>query len=478
MALNENAAKEIDIQNESLWTPNKVNIERILLIGFDSLTNTPQSKGMELAPFIASVEIDQSIFSPTISMRINIGSPIGLTEHFSKIGMQGQEFVVVEFNTKARRSFKMAFFVTHIQTANDPLDQITGMTLNCLSIEKLYNDTSTVNKSFNSTPSQVAKKIFDNKIAKNPIATKLKTVLNTTSDLLETPSLEVLLQSDEDLDFIIPGLTPYEAINFCARRCLSNKYKSSYFTFYQTSKGFRFDSIEARIKKGKEIIDEFTNAAKQAKGEVDPTGLFFTNQHDAPLHMNFLSKSLNRNIKSMSVIDRPNTISRINEGAFFNKTRAIDLYGKNYTDTEFKIRNKYNGFERLGEHYSLSNDFVETICENEEYDIQYFKDSTRRNQNFEKVIGHRLGYQDLLTTYGLNIVVPGDSEMVPGDVIWVDLGEANLARGGTGGAPLGESLFSQLWLVVGHKIMFDQGEITSTLTIVKDGLAEVSRGTA
>ena len=63
----------------------------------------------------------------------------------------------------------------------------------------------------------------------------------------------------------------------------------------------------------------------------------------------------------MSVIDRPNTISRINEGAFFNKTRAIDLYGKNYTDTEFKIRNKYNGFERLGEHYSLSNDFVETV---------------------------------------------------------------------------------------------------------------------
>ena len=124
-----NAPKEVDTEKELVWTPNKVNIETIMLFGFDNLMTTPQSKGINLGPFIASVEIDQSMFNPIISMRVNVGSPIGLPENFSIIGLQGQEFIVVEFNTKARRSFKMTFFVTHLQTANDPLDQITGCLL-------------------------------------------------------------------------------------------------------------------------------------------------------------------------------------------------------------------------------------------------------------------------------------------------------------------------------------------------------------
>lgn len=37
-------------------------------------------------------------------------------------------------------------------------------------------------------------------------------------------------------------------------------------------------------------------------------------------------------------------------------------------------------------------------------------------------------------------------------------------------------MFSRMWLVVGHKIMFDQGEITSVLTIVKDSIADVNKG--
>ena len=75
-----------------------------------------------------------------------------------------------------------------------------------------------------------------------------------------------------------------------------------------------------------------------------------------------------------------------------------------------------------------------------------------------------------------NIVVPGDSELVPGDVIWVDLGEANIGAGGLEGKALVESMFSQLWLVLSHKIIFDQGEISSVLTITKDSLADVNKG--
>ena len=472
--MSEDASKEVDSQSQSTWTPNKVNIEQILLFKFDSLSGTAATTGVELAPFIASVEIDQSMFSPFVDMVIEMGSPMGVVEGFGELGLQGEEFVLVEFHTEGRRTFKMVFFVTSLNVQNDVLDQVQGATLHCVSIEKLYNDVSTVNSSFNGLPSRTAMSIFANKIQNNPVAKKLKTVLGASGSDIDIKKLEVLKDSKQEEDFIIPGLTPFEAIDFCARRSYSSDYVSSYFTFYQTSKGYRFDSVEARIEKSKAVIDGLLTESKTQK--IDPTGLFFTNNHNASAYMDKFSKALNRNIKSISTVSRPDTLTRINQGAFFNKIRAIDLYGKNYTDTEFKIKDKYKSFKRLGEKFSLSDGFVDTVCSNEEYDFQYFKDATRRNQDFEKIIGHRLAYMDLLTTYGLNIVVPGDSELVPGDVIWVDLGEAHIGAGGLEGKSLVESMYSQLWLVLNHKIIFDQGEISSVLTITKDSLADVNKG--
>ena len=475
------ATKEVDVGSQKNWTPNKVDIKSITLFRFDNVSSrygkSGETQGINLAPSFTSVEIDQSMYSPFVSMKIVVGAPMGLVENFGPGGLQGEEFILVEFNTKARRMFSMVFFVTHVDTTSDVLDQGQVATFNCVAIEKLYNDISTVNQSFKSTMSRAAQKIFQNKIVNNPTARKLGTVLNQSSAFWSsTTNLEVIEHTQREEDFIIPGFTPFDAINFCLRRSYSSRSLSSYFLFYQTSQGFRYDSVEARIQKGKQIVDGVVNEAKRAKEGVDPTGLFFTNQHNAGAFMDAFSGGLNRNIKSATRVSRPDTLQRLNEGAFFNNVRAIDFYGKNYTDTEFKIRNKYNGFERLGDKFSLSDSFVETVCENEEFDFQYFQDTTRRNQAFEKIIGSRLAYIDLLTTYGLNIVVPGDSEIVPGDVIWVDLGEANVGLGGLEGTPLVESLFSRMWLVVGHKIIFDQGEITSVLTIVKDSIADVNKG--
>ena len=476
------ATKEVDSQNQNFWSPNKVDIQTITLFRFNDVGGgrygeNSTSQGIDLVSSIASVEIDQSMFSSFVDMKIVIGSPMGLVEHFSSIGLQGEEFVLVEFNTKARRTFSMVFFVTHLEAASDILDQGQVVTLNCVSIEKLYNDISTVNKSFNSTMSAAAQKIFRNKIINNPTAKKLGTVLNQHSPLWSTTTnLEIIQHTQREEDFIIPGFTPFDAIQFCIRRSYSSKYLSSYFLFYQTSKGYRYDSVEARIEKSKQVVEGALNEAKRAKEGVDPTGLFFTNQHNAGAYMNAFSGALNRNIKTATRINRPNTLQRMNEGAFFNNTRAIDYYGKNYTDTEFKIRNKYKGFKRLGDKFSLSDSFISTVCENEEYDFQYFKDKTRRNQAFEKILGSRMAYIDLLSTYAMSIVVPGDSEIVPGDVIWVDLGEANIGLGGLEGTPLIESMFSRMWLVIDHKIIFDQGEITSVLTIVKDSVADVNKG--
>lgn len=444
------ATKEVDVQNQKLWSPNKVEVSSLILFRFDDVGGgrygeMSETQGINLIPNLVGVEIDQSMYSPYITMQVVIGSPMGLIENFSTKGLQGEEFILVEFNTLARRKFSMVFFVTHVDTSNDVLDQISSATFNCISIEKLYNDISTVNQSFNSTMSAAAQKIFQNKIVNNPTARKLGTVLNQHSAFWSTTTnLEVIEPTQREEDFIIPGFTPFDAIQFCLRRSYSSKRKSSYFLFYQTSQGFRYDSVEARIEKSKQVVDGVLNEAKRSKEGVDPTGLFFTNQHDAGAYMDAFSTVLNRNIKSATRIQRPDTIQRLNEGAFFNKARAVDYYGKNYTDTEFKIRNKYKGFERLGDKFSLSDSFIKTVCENEEFDYQYFQDKTRKNQAFEKIIGARMAYIDLLSTYGMSIVVPGDSEIVPGDVIWVDLGEANLSLGGLEGKGLIESMFSRI----------------------------------
>ena len=110
------------------------------------------------------------MFSPFVDMVIEMGSPMGVVEGFGELGLQGEEFVLVEFHTEGRRTFKMVFFVTSLNVQNDVLDQVQGATLHCVSIEKLYNDVSTVNSSFNGLPSRTAMSIFANKIQNNPVA--------------------------------------------------------------------------------------------------------------------------------------------------------------------------------------------------------------------------------------------------------------------------------------------------------------------
>ena len=208
---------------------------------------------------------------------------------------------------------------------------------------------------------------------------------------------------------------------------------------------------------------------KKGQKICGPKSLIFSNDAAAiATHYPHFKGSV-RNIKSLTPVKMPNTLQRMNSGAFFNNVRTIDLYGKSFTDTEFKISEKYNEFAKVGEAYNLSDHFLKTICEEESYNFQYIKDKHRRNQTFEKVIGYRVGYMNLFETYGLLITVVGDTEIVAGDVIYIILDEANVSQQDL--PP--ESFYSRSWFVIEVKHVIDRGEIVSMLTIVKDSLKNV-----
>ena len=458
------ATKESDDPNNPLWDVGKVAIDDLVLFSLVGKVG-----GVDLKNRFATIEITQSIFSPFMTMYCTIGAGIGLVERFATHGLQGEEFIYIKCYTPKRESLIMTFYVTNVDVKHDELNQASSVLLTCVSKEKLINDITTVSQSFKGESSKTAKTIFNDKIVNSSVSKKLKmNITSTAANMWKDPTIKVM-DSYQEEDVIIPGKTPFDAIEMCARRAYGGAdTPSSFYPFYQTPQGFRFDSIEQRIKIGKEKLIKSDNNSDV----VDPTGLIFTNDAAAIGTHTVNDKKSQRNIKSITSVNMPDTLQRMNSGAFFNNVRTIDLYGKSFTDTKFKISEKYGGFQKLGDSYNLTPDFLSTICEEEPYDFQYVKDNRRRNQTFEKVIGNRLGYIDLFQTYGLQITVPGDTELVAGDIINVRLDEANVT---TQDNPV-ESRYSGYWFVVEVKHVIDPSEIVTVLTIMKDSVMDIDNG--
>ena len=229
---------------KDLWDVGKVQIDTLALFKFENIQEN-QILQTDLTERFAAIEITQSIFSPFMTMDVAIGASAGMVERFGTFGLQGEEFIFIDCYTPQRTRLKMTFYVTNVEVEHDELNQASSVLFTCVSKEKLINDISSINQSYIGTSSKIAEKVFNNKIANNTVSKKLK---GAASIVWDKPLIAVM-DSYQEEDIIIPGKTPFAAIDMCARRAYGGAaVPSSFYTFYQTPYGFRFDSVEELIK--------------------------------------------------------------------------------------------------------------------------------------------------------------------------------------------------------------------------------------
>jgi hypothetical protein len=320
------------------------------------------------------------------------------------------------------------------------------MTINCVSKEKLINDLVSVNQSFNKTTSEAAKNIFANGILQNGQYKKLNALNQDGNNFWETRGLVTVDESIGVQQFIIPGLTPFGAMEFLTTRSYGgSKYIGSYYKFYQDNYGYHFANLEQAI-------------------ERDSNNPFIT-EYTYDLELNDLPhyhKDYYFNIITLSGLKISDTFTSSGQGEYNNIVRTIDPMKKCFHDTSFNMKKSYKKFKRTGKHFQLSDKFFDAF-ESKAAESTIVMDTTKPGEFTDSVVGKRRSYRYLMGTYSFEATVHGNTELNVGRCIKLNLRETGV----TTHKPKG-SMYSGLWFITDLQHIIDKTAFKTKLTLVKD----------
>ena len=405
--------------------------------------------------------VKQSLFNPNIELSMTISEGLGHLTTFNQKGLQGQEFVSLKCTkpglkskdgTPAETEMELEFWVTSIDDVEFGMKGDTqSYQLNGITKESILDNYSSVNQSYSTSYSNTANSIFVSHIQKNSIAKKFFKDYGSLN--LQTRSFDT---HDSKIvnDFVIPGLKPFKAIDMCARRSYIPSSFGNLWTFYQDFDGYHFHNVEQLIKDGKQKAD-----ANKEDFTID-----YSVTPD-----NAENVRVDRQISSIDEVSGGDTFLNTGTGTFKNTVRAIDIIGQTYNDTSFNYNEKFKKFEHLGTTQLVDKFFIDNFTTSN-YEHLYLKDTSKQNQYYEQVLGHRVPFFISLNNMKCNVVTDADLFWKPGQVVKLNIG-ADMT-GFTEKSPE-EHKFAGYWLVEQVTHIFNAAEATTAMVLIKDSVTNI-----
>tara|TARA_B100000686_G_scaffold76811_3_gene82778 strand:- start:26348 stop:27682 length:1335 start_codon:yes stop_codon:yes gene_type:complete len=408
-----------------------------------------KTQEFDLLKYNPSLSVIQSLNSNHITATVEFTESEGTLTRYNKIGIQGQEFLILHFKTPEKKEVRLEMFVHHIDGIDfSQQNQTSLLTMHCVTKESLISTIGSVNRAFtNLEYGQTAASIYLNDIVSNGV------YKNYFGDKVYSPFVSFNVRpfdvhpTDGMQDFIIPGLQPDDAIEFCARRALGKGTPMNLFLYYETFDGYCFHNIERLIKEGISKVKEngLVFSYKPTEDMTDPVD---------PL----------RKVENIGGVNLADTLERTASGAFKNKVRTINLINQNFTDIHYNYRTEDRA-ATLGETFLVDKEWQKIFQTNDNYETLLLKDNSRYNQFFEYIQGHRMGYTQQLTSMTCSITILGDTDLMPGQVVDFSIPEM---AGTSGIERIEPTKFSGNWLVSDVINSFDTENHQTSLSLIKD----------
>lgn len=181
---------------------------------------------VDVSSIFEELNIFDSIFTPCITGNIVIRDSIGLTNKFS---FDGSEALIIEMGkTDSDAIFRKSFRI-YKQTERKSINLTSeAYILHFVSEEFILSQQSKISQSFRDTYSNVVKKIFSDNLG------------------IRDNMICYLEESEGIRKILIPNMTPFDAIKFCATRAL-NKKQSPTFLFFENKVGYNFITLSSLL---------------------------------------------------------------------------------------------------------------------------------------------------------------------------------------------------------------------------------------
>lgn len=349
------------------------------LITSSGITHSLQKIVMEL-------QIFQSIYDSTMTGHILINDA---NDIFSVFNLCGNEYLKIVIDKPGLNlPFERIFRITQATKRGPVNDSSQIYKLHFCSDELVSSKSLLVSKAYKST--KIQNIVFD-------ILTKELNVDPKRIDRIE--------ETAGVYDLIVPGFSPFEAIQWVASRAY-NQNKFCYF-FFENKNGFVLSSLQSMIKQEpyKTLKYEIKNSAKDGNLAADPS-----DNKDS--------------IDNLRIINDFDVITSLTNGAFASRLLSIDMFHQTYEYVDYSLEvaeakrnliNKYKPFNDLknskGESpFQAFGAFYRT-------NLAINDTASERSNDIRYWLQPRALHMALLNNFQIEIDIPGDIEMKAGDVV-------------------------------------------------------------
>jgi len=434
---------------DGIQSPGEVSIEELILVA--------NGKFIPLNDYLVELNIFESIFSNVVSGDILISDSRNLVRFLPIIG---EEYLIVKLQTPTLNSqIYKTFRVTSVEDRTIVRDQNTQLyKLKFISREAIVDSLSPLYSAFTGTVSTIVEKIFSENIE---ITRNLNYNLNETlSSSQDKTGLQVYSTAANKVKFVSPGWTPFECINWLARKAMPTSGKACNFLMWETTQQFYFGTIEDILDKG-EVVGQYNYSATSVDRGTD----------DVAEKM-----ALIQNINVLNGLDH---LSSLDNGYFASTLIAVDLIKKKRDIAEYDHVAEFSKYKHVVKNSALPLFSTDNALRNFNSHIRVYPKhpgihtnvSDNYNEKMGEIYGNRLSNLLDLNTLKLNISIYGRTDIEAGrlmNIKFPDIGPASSEDKTTEHL---DNRYSGTYLITSlhHKINIVKHMIT--MEVIRDSIA-------
>lgn len=380
----------------NLQAPGEVSIEQLFLI--------TTAGSISLSDYLVELNIYESIYNNVMSGDILVSDSRNLIKEFNLVG---EEYLIIKLTTPGLGiSIYKTFKVTSIEDRMLVRDQNTQIyKLRFISQEALIDSLTPIYGAFTGQVDTIASKIFkDNlEINRNFVFDDANKKISQGKD---TTELVVFTEAANKIKFVSPGWTPFQCLNWLAKKTIPKSGKACNFLFWETNKSFYFGSLESIFENGQSI----GNYEYKATGVMGPSD---DNTEKMAL------------IQSVNILNGLDHLENLDNGYFASKLVSLDLTKKQRTITDYDHVSKFSSYKHLAKNNPKSLFNPNNIVRNLNSHIRVYPTTTgihtklpnNYNERMGEIYGNRLSNLIELNSLKLNISIYGRTDVEAGRII-------------------------------------------------------------
>ena len=412
-------------------------------------------KKVNVINMIGELNIYQSLDSPYMSGNIMVTDASGIAENLPLLGQERLLFSLATPGLEGEINFNdYHAIIYNVEKRFQQSDREQVLILNWTTLEHYKNLRTKVSKSFNGNISDMVADILSDK---NFLGTKKPLKIEKTRNIRK---------------YVIPNLSPFQAINLLKEEAVSMGENSPHYLFFENPEGIHFRSLDSLIG-NMGTLNVPHKITYKSQPQDDPSNIYDS-----------LGTILN-----WEVDDNSNNFLNVKLGMLSSTLYYHDIFNKNiqkfeydYNDT-YESRNSTNQEDRSSgtlipqakidekiiSEYSNSKIFVHPTASNK----LHFDGGVGTDNNAEEWLQESMSRKLQRDYFTLKFETYGNTDIMCGDMIYVQIpSNKTLPSTANSKKEVMDPLLSGRYMVtsIRHKVMPDQAMHSMYMTVMKDSL--------